>query len=601
MNNTKVPLATVRAHAQSLLTSIGVSRIIVVDDQYRERDVEDLIGLCATLTPAQAAALPHLGNIDFRADQDIWIDLLRSRWTTLTSEERGSVLANANASQTEYSTRPEGHDGAGPRENRVDTRTATSLKELLVPLDECDCITLSLGEWREQRAGFLEDDQATHTVFLFDKDFSNEGAAEDEGISLLLEMQGATHGCCALLTHTVTAAGEDNARRELAAQYGLRPDAFVVIAKDRLTDESLDLYQFLRMLRFVGLSRRYANVKLATWKVFRESLQQAEIAVEGLSVADFDAIVFSSSRREGVWEPDTLFRLFGIFTRREARQRLRNAQSLVAEVSEARRISAVSEKLAKALGAREPTTEARRIQRFDSYESREELNQYHLPIDVGDIFEAVGNRRQYILLTQPCDLMVRTSGKRHYDWKCGRTGALVELVVSETKKKERWSELSWYDGVARGRTFVDFARVHQALLAVLDLCVFQPDGVAKIDVDVACPDWLIEPWRARYNRLARLFGDALRGYAELEEKELRTDLKLLALPRLSATVAQKANAEDRTVDYGLRRVSRLRQPRSGALLSAFAQYHARAAFEHPFEEEIQTQPTPSVSQESEGP
>lgn len=580
----KASLDTIRTHTQSLLTSIGVSRIVVVDDLYRPNDVEDLIGLCATLPTEDAAMLPHLGSVDFHADQDIWIDEVRSIWETLPIEERASILAEANASHSgESPSSSEVDDHATPSENHVDASTATSLRELLASIADCEYITISLSEWKEQRHGFLADDEPRRTVFLFDKDFSGEGGAADEGISLIREVQGAAHGCCALLTHTVTTEDEDHARRQLAAEYELCDDTFVVIAKSRLTGATLDLYQFLRMLRFAGLSRRYTKMKSATWKVFRESLNQAAIAVERLDIADFDAIVFGSSRREGVWEADTLFRLFGIFMRREAEQRLRNSASLFSDVSEARGVSAISAKFAKALGARAPTAEAQRIQRFENYDSSEDLNQYHIPIAVGDIFEETATNRQYILLTQPCDAMVRASGERAYDREYGKTGALVELVSSEDKEKERWEELSWYREGTDVRTFVDFARVHEARLAILDLCVFRSDGRARIDVDAPCPESMIDPWKKRHRRLIRLFCDALEGYEDLEVKEVAEDLRLCALPRLSGTVPIKAKAEGRTVDYGLTRVSRLRQPRSGALLSAFRQYHARAAFEHPFE------------------
>ena len=577
-------LDTVRTHAQSLLTSIGVSRIVVVDDLYRQNDVEDLIGLCATLPPEEAAMLPHLSSVDFHADQDIWIGELQSIWETLPNEERASILAEANAAHIRESPSSSDADHhAAPSENHIDASTATSLRELLASIADCDYITLSLGEWKEQRHGFLADDEPKRTVFLFDKDFSGEGGATDEGILLIREVQRATPGCCALLTHTVTVEDEDHVRRQLAAEYKLRHDTFVVIAKSRLTGTTLDLYQFLRMLRFVGLSRSYAKMKSAIWEVFRQSLDEAESAVEGLSIADFDAIVFRSSQREGVWEADTLFRLFGIFMRREAEQRLRNSSSLFSDVSEARVVSAISAKLAKALGARTPTTEAQRIQRFENYDSSEDLNRCHIPIGVGDIFEATATNQQYILLTQPCDVMVRAGGERTYDREYGKTGALVELVSSEEKKKERWEELLWYREGTEVRTFVDFARVHEARLAILDLCVFRSDGLAKIDVEAPCPAAIIDPWKRRYRRLVGLFRDALDGYEDLEAKEVAEDLKLFALPRLSGTVPLKANTEGRTVDYGFTRVSRLRQPRSGALLSAFRQYHARAAFEHPFE------------------
>ena len=55
MVSTTTTAQTLRTHAKELFTNIGVSRIIVVDDQYSTADVEDLLGICATLDPTLAA------------------------------------------------------------------------------------------------------------------------------------------------------------------------------------------------------------------------------------------------------------------------------------------------------------------------------------------------------------------------------------------------------------------------------------------------------------------------------------------------------------------------------------------------------------------
>ena len=583
MDSTAIRAPNVREHARILLTSIGVSRVIVVDDEYREGGVEELIGLCSGLASDQAAELPYLTGIDFRTDQEVRADLLREQWARLDPGARETVLARARALEAEPLQPPDGDHGLEASIGRVDTKASKSLERILDQLEECEYVTLSLSQWRARGNELLGDDIAENTVFLFDRDFTKEDGTENEGINLIRQVQNANVGYCGLLSHTVTIEGEHAAWRELTQHHDLNRDTFVVIAKERLTDESEDYSQFLRMLRFVGLSARYAKVMSATWSVLDQSVAAAMAAVEWLSVPDFDMIVFGSSRREGVWEPDTLFRVFGILMRREAQRRLRQNANLSADVSEARRISTLSEKLANALGTEETSHEALRIQRFESYESTKDLNSCHIPLDIGDIFQATRSGHQYILLAQPCDLMVRPNGKRSYDRKCGRTGALVQIVVDVEKRKDSWGHLPFYDVGKGKRAFVDFARIHQALLAVLDLCVLQGNGVAMIEVDASCPDLLIQAWKKRYNRLGKVFRTALERYNELERKNVRRDLKLLALPRLSATLGIQADVQDDTVKYGLIRVGRLRQPCSGALLTALTQYHARAEFEHAFD------------------
>ena len=109
------------------------------------------------------------------------------------------------------------------------------------------------------------------------------------------------------------------------------------------------------------------------------------------------------------------------------------------------------------------------------------------------------------------------------------------------------------------------------------------DGTASIDVEHQCPELLIEPWKARYELAHRLFMAALGRYEKVSSQGVDEALTAEVLPKASTTVGVQPTVEGKMVRYGLKRVMRLRQPWSGALLTAFAQYQARAAFEHAFE------------------
>ena len=119
-------------------------------------------------------------------------------------------------------------------------------------------------------------------------------------------------GYCGLITRTVTRAGEYEAWKRLSREHDLIRDKFVLVAKERLVGERpdcADYYGFLGMIRLATLSGRYAQVKRKAWDIFEDSLAEARKEMEDLSVLDFDRMVFASSRKEGVWEPDTLFRV----------------------------------------------------------------------------------------------------------------------------------------------------------------------------------------------------------------------------------------------------------------------------------------------------
>ena len=593
MNSAKASADDIRGHAKKMLASIGVSRIIIVDDEYAAEllEVEELLGICAEIKPTQAAELPYMQGIDFTSNLDIWVVLVRQMWSDLDDTERRVVLDKARSSITDESSTAFSGESSDTRKN--DTTAAQSLEELLGDLEVCQYVTLSLQQWRTQAQALQSDEEASTTLILFDREFSREEEGTDqEGLKLIKETQSTNIGYYGLISHTVQKGGEYDAWYKMAEEHNLVRDRFVVIAKERLTGELSDNYGFLGMLRLAALSGRFADVKSAAWCIFEKSVAAAKASVEDLSVLDFDRIVFESSRREGVWEPETLFRVFAILMRRKARSRLYQDPDMCAAFADARRVSAMPEEVADALRTESPSSEGLRIQRFESYESDDELNRFHVPIELGDIFEVLSNCRRYILLVQPCDLMVREGGMRGYeDDKLGRTGALVELVTDQAtkKRKDSWGELPYYHEETGRSAFADFAKTHQVRLAVLDLCVLRTDGVASLEVDAPCPELLIEPWKRRYTRLQKFFRAAITRYENLGKKQLSDQMKLLALPPPSSTLRFPVNIDDRIVGYTLKRIMRLRQPRSGALLTAYSQYQARAAFDHPFENSVPTE------------
>ena len=572
----------VRRDTKTLLDTVGVSRVVIVDDEYANT-VEELLGICSELTAAESAQLPHLHRIHFDAPRELWMAEVREVWQKLDNVERRHVKTEARKSDSVSTAASE--DGViFERQAADDYKAASSLEEILDGLAGLEFVELSLSEWRERRADLLEDTRAANTLLLFDRDFSREEAgSENEGFQQIREVQSASVGYCGLISHTVPIGSECAAWISMSEEHGLVRDRFVVIAKERLKKEPPDYYGFLGVLRLTALSGRYARVKCKAWSIFENSLSEARRAMERLSVLDFDKMVFASSRKEGVWEPDTLFRVFGILMRREARSRLLGDPDILGAVAAARSVSAAPEEISKALDAESYSFESLQMQRFEIYDPGDDLNRFHAPIDVGDIFRFNSNGRHYILLAQSCDLMVRKNGVRSYeDRRLGRMAAVVELVIGRADKRESWGELPFYEEESGRSAFANFARVHQVPLAVLDLCAVCQDGSAAVDVTAERPELLVEPLRMRYGKLRKLYCKALDQYEELVNAGLDDEKASLPLPGSSSTLNLGSVVAGRTLQYGVKRMLRLRQPWSGALLTEFAQYQARAAFEHPF-------------------
>lgn len=583
MSKRTTTLEDVRVNAGRLLETIGIKRIVVVDDEYATGtvSVEDLLGFFSELDPAHAALLPYLDGVPFHTEYDVWSGILLEKWEAMETGQQIDLLRHARAKAAEKVTTTQSDpDG--------DAHAAVGLQELLADLPQCSLVTLSLGQWKNDKEKYLGDPVAAQeTLFLFDRNFSREDASTDEGLILVREAQKRNVAICGLITHTVTLGQEQDAWEQLARDNDLDRDRFLVIAKQRLSmNGGKEHYSFLRMVRLAALSNRCASMKAAAWRIFTDSVAAAQEAMERMTVFDFDQIVLASSRREGVWEPDTLFRVFSVFMQREARRRLHEDSDadIPSKVVEARRVSSIPVEAEAAIGNESPRPEAIRVHRFELFESGEFLNSHHLPVDLGDIFEDDKGRR-YILLSQPCDLMVRPNGRRAYDDKCIRQVPLCELVVEinpkDSKKiKESWNEITWYNENTGASAYVDFAKSHDTRLAVLDLCVLTVDGKASIDVQGESPSGLIAPWKRHFDRLRKLFSTALDRYRKLEMASMAEELKMLMLPAASLSPKFGGSIAGNIVTYNVRRVGRLNQPRAGALLTSFAHYRSRAAFEH---------------------
>lgn len=582
-------LDRVCSNAKTLLDTVGVSRIVVVDDEYAD-GVERLLGICAELKSAEAAGLPHLAGVPFAAPYEVWSEQVRGTWEGLDRDARREALVAAL--HFESARGDAAATGGSAGSYAADDLAAACLEEILGSLGDCDFVTLSLGQWEECRERMLTDEAAPRTLFLFDRGYGDERAGtDDEGFGLIREVQKSGSGYCGLITHTVSVGEEYQAWETLARQNDLDRDRFVVVSKGRLNTDPPDYYGFLAMLRLAALGARYAQVRSMAWSIVKASLGEVKSTVDNLTVLDFDKMVFASSRREGVWEPHTLFRVFEILMRREADIRLHGDSTVSEAFARARRVSASPGEIAEALVTQSEPSQALRMQRYEMYDAGEELNAWHTPIGLGDIFRIGSGGNHYILLGQPCDLVVRSKGLRnHEDSELGPMVAVAEIARGEEKKGTIWGRLPFYEESTGDSAFANYGRVHQVRLAVLDLCVFRRDGLAAIDVAGDYPDALIGTWRKRHRKLRRYFDRALKLHRKLAVAGLGPKAESLALPGASTTLQIGRTVCDATVKYEVTRVMRLRQPWSAALLTEFSHYEARAAFEHYFGERVDAAP-----------
>ncbi len=561
----KANLKIARDALHALLQRLGVVRVISVDDDFAAAPtVADITAVCNQLGSDRLEAFPQFVGVDLAAPAAVRRAQFQQIWQPLTDQEKRNSFAQVSDALDEF-TDLQGYDGLAP----------TVLPEL-VSGGACRFDGWSAAEWETQEAAVLEAAAAgERSLVLFDRFFLREGDTSTEGMGLQLLrrlIDQSTDGLirCGLLTHTAK-------------------DRFVLISKARLRREPIG---FARMVKLAAIGLDAGLMRDEAVKVLREALKASDQAVAGINVYDFEHMVLQSAYREGIWEPDMVFRLINIHTRVEALRRARKNDLLRDVAARLRQVSDIATDSPEA-----PERSSRRLQRLELYETGADVNGFHLPIDLGDIFQRAGGAtKKYILIAQPCELMIRSDGKRPNDIV---EAFLVELVpksridissYDDALKQGALFEIPYFDAEGGEIWFARFNRRHPIALDALDLCVFSGDGSARIAVSDNCPANLLPGWTRRHADLRGAATKTISLYEFVKQNQpiqqsgRQQEVLKAILPRSAPTQILKPNIDiaTRSLSYNCKRTERLNQPQSGALLTAFCAYLARAAFEVDF-------------------
>ncbi len=563
--------AKAREAVSKLLHTMGISQVICVDDVYAQT-LEDILPVLAELSPDELKRISSAIDEDITGDlpEEIRNERFRRAWGELESEKQRilseQILAMASMKN------PEDTDDSG---------TASILKELI---GKDKLVPLSFSQWNEKQKGILDSSKTTKTLILFDQDLSMEGGSTTGGMALIsnvLASDAADDLFCGLLTHTATIDTQQEAWEEQSQQHGVNKDRFVLIAKNCLSQDPLG---FAQMLKLVTLSPSCKLLKEKTADILHQATDYAKEQVGKITVFDFEHIVCRAARAEGMWEPDMLFRLFGIFHRAEARRRASSTEELEKIASYLRLVSNIPTDSESS-----PAITTWKIQQEEMYDPGDYVNKLHLPIDIGDIFKKTGSgsSKSFILLGQPCDLMVRSDGKRYPDIK---EVMLAEIVMSN-ERKPYTEELPYFGDDPRQRYFVKLRQMHPVKLCMLDLCVYNEDGRAVLNFGASCPKGLTPAWQRRFERPKREMEQIMRKYESLckcgsDKKKIKTlpqgILNIISSALLNDSIFKATFSHtdgSKKIEFNCQRIKRLCRSRATALLAQYAACISRPAFE----------------------
>jgi hypothetical protein len=314
------------------------------------------------------------------------------------------------------------------------------------------------------------------------------------------------------------------------------------------------------------------------------AVAQAQEDVSEISSREFERIVFGLARDEGIWEVDVLLRLFDT----DLRQRVR---TLLHERSDVRELLRQLRELDR---RREPnpnrsSVDAQHIYRREVYEEADYLSRLHLPIELGDLFQKEQGSKRFVLVAQPCDLMVRNNnrGKRSPE-----LSFVILLPIRPTDPNAEvagsWVpratfELPAFEGGSPA--WVELDRPSPVPVESLDYCVFNEDARGLAPFESEIPDWILPAWAERGSTLAR---DAERirfGFSDTSNEQRLELVRARFGIRKDSVV--RPFIEGDNFNLGLRRIGRVRPPYARALLTGYTAHQARADFDRPLVEPSQ--------------
>ena len=500
---------------ENLLKSLSIQRIVYIDDCF-EKGVNWVIQHVAVgLSSGKEAQLnPLFIDIDFD-EQDFWQQEVRNFWVTLNESSRKVLL---DAIQL-LNIIPDDKD-----------RKAAEAIAALIPAF-VDYQEVSPQQYDRERIEWLDKASTSKKILcLFDLEFKYTPLGEEgvlDGLKMLERdiqhvnaRQPSYDGkvLFGIFSHTFKIDQEREKGANLSNDRGIPRTIFLPLSKERRISSSV-LAAGLQML---VLNIYTGNIKNIIKSTMSQACAEACTELDKVDVFDFDDMVLKSSFHEGVWEGETLLRLFLLMQRRKALDGL----SIVA--SELNSFFEIARSIAKPRLISHTPADPLKLRRLELYEEGKSLNSVHTPLRAGDIFQLKGGY-EYILLCPPCDLMVRSGTEK----EAGKGGMpqnelkqvdlfRIKDINQETLKKlsnEQISVLGFlknYKSQKLGR--VSFKEKITIPIEILDLSVLNKDGTCQIDTSnkPIIPVQFHPAWQARHEILITYFEELAKTLQPLE-------------------------------------------------------------------------------------
>lgn len=538
--------------AKKILKGRCISHVVVVDDQVAPPTWYGLVDLLDSETRAE---IGHETEFDLLSED--W----RERLEVASRETRELVATKVNeAADRMRIARPE---------REAEDPSLAALQQLLRSFQP---LQLTPNQWQERADELLERAVAEPTLFLIDQRLE----AGREGGSLVKSLlDDNSEGCFfCILTADTSIEDEFEYWQKLCEEHGFEPGRVGFVAKDHLTRD--DQIGFARMLKISLTAREVQDVQARVLKAARKALSKAVERFGEIDLQTLTSIVFESSHAEGTWEVDTILRVVRAFVDESLDTRVYGDQEIADAVKEIAAAASVE------TGVDERLREsAFSIQRSERYVTSNYLATRRVALANGDLFKVIDANNVtslWVLVAQPCDLAIRSNGKRN-----GSPTHLTVLPVEQRPnepKRGTYVELLHYLPPGSDRAFVHMTAPAYVPTSILDLAAFSATGEAVWVRGTEADAMRVVGWQKRAKKISDQFEAAVRDHDDLTglDNEGRRRIEL-GLPVAEMPEIRPAVGEDQ-VRYPIRRVGRLRERQAETVLQAFGLALSRTAEVH---------------------
>lgn len=530
----------------------NIDKVIYVDDILgKESYYENIFG--------KVASLVNQGIWDqqypFTMETDIWQEQFEDWWKDATFDDVESFA----------------------KKYEVQRSNPSIAEQLLEIISVCNVELLSPEQFNNgYKEDLLNEVARTGRACMVLIDYDLKGSAQN-GDQMLASIADSDKILCGVFSETFEINEEIKQWEERNFNKKIYP-----ISKKRFDgdDESL----MIQGLKNVIWLKQIEKVKEMAGNAVNEAFAVFDNGLKSIDPATFNRMVIASSKAEGCWEFESLSRIIMIYLNKGLKQGIKN---LFAEFQQnTSSIRALDGPNSSEIINEEILNLIRGGEWFDEIDF---VNQVYSPVANGDIFQ-IGTHF-YILLGQPCNLSIRSNGKRGYDLDQAFLLPLISKEKLDCNANEAfWGKLQF--PFKKEYEYIVFSNRKRVSLSLLDLVSFNAKGKAVIDL---CTDSLDMEGRAimqdnmllRYEKIREkienyrsaydMIGDNFDNLAK-EQKQRLSKFFCKSYEMGDEKMVKKPTITDGKFVFDVERVGRYKNYGAHVLLQQFMSYMSRPEF-----------------------